>query len=216
VPPPAPGHAYAGFWRRVAAWLIDSILIAICLVVLSFVGTLFAIIGLASSGQDITTDNLSAVQLVLYLIAFVLAWLYYAGLESSPWQGTVGKRLVRLVVTDRYGRRIGFGRATGRYFAKAGTGMVFLIGGLVVGVVLTTLFGGLAVLVAGPIVLALLAWAILTYVLIILTRRRQSLHDMVAGTLVVRQEHLALITAPPRETPPPAPQQPGASEIQGA
>jgi uncharacterized RDD family membrane protein YckC len=48
----------------------------------------------------------------------VLEWLYFAALESSAWQATVGKRTLGLQVTDLEGRRIGFGRATGRFFAK--------------------------------------------------------------------------------------------------
>lgn len=183
LPPPlAPAHVYAGFWRRGAAWLIDTVLLAVGLVVLSFVGSIVAAISLLSSGQDITNDNALGVQVALLLIMFVLAWLYYAGLESSAWQGSVGKRLMRLLVTDVYGRRITFGRATGRYFGKIVSGLALFVG----------------------------------YLMAAFTERKQALHDLMAGTLVVRQEHLALLISPP--PPPAAPQtsQPGAGEVQGA
>ena len=184
LPPPlAPAHVYAGFWRRGAAWLIDTVLLAVGLVVLSFIGTIIAAVSLLSSGQDLTSDNSFGVLVALLLIMFVLAWLYYAGLESSAWQGTVGKRLMRLLVTDVYGRRISFGRATGRYFSKIVSGLALFVG----------------------------------YLMAAFTERKQALHDLMAGTLVVRQEHLALLTAPP--PPPPAQQagQPGsAGEVQGA
>jgi len=174
-PPPAPSHAYAGFLRRLAASLIDAVLLAIGLVVLTIVGSIFTVVGLLSSGQDLTSDNGNVVgaQLALYLIALVLFWLYFAGLESSAWQGTVGKRLMRLVVTDLYGRRIGFGRATGRYFGKILSALIVFVG----------------------------------YFMVIFTERRQALHDLMASTLVVRQQHLGLITAPPPvavPSPPPA------------
>jgi len=168
-----------GFGRRLGAYVIDFVLVTIGLVLLVFVLSIFAVIALLSSGQDLADQNLNlGLSLSLYAIAFVLAWLYFAGLESSAWQATIGKRLLRLVVTDLSGQRIGFGRATGRYFGK----LLIVIGG----------------------------WFIL------FTGRKQALHDLMASTLVVRREHLALVA-----TPPPQPQplgHPGSSsrEAQGA
>jgi uncharacterized RDD family membrane protein YckC len=45
-------------------------------------------------------------------------------MESSVHQGTLGKMALGLTVTDMQGRRVSFGRATGRYFAKMITGMI--------------------------------------------------------------------------------------------
>jgi uncharacterized RDD family membrane protein YckC len=55
---------------------------------------------------------------LVLLVANGFAWLYAAGLESSPWQGTIGKQVMGLVVTDSGGQRISFLRATGRHAAK--------------------------------------------------------------------------------------------------
>ena len=55
---------------------------------------------------------------LVLLVANGFAWLYAAGLESSPWQGTIGKQVMGLIVTDPAGRRIGFLRASGRHAAK--------------------------------------------------------------------------------------------------
>lgn len=118
IPAQAPGHAYAGFWRRFAAFVIDIVLLFVGVFILAFLVSFFVVLGLVSSGQQPTDQSLSGASLVLYGIVFVLVWLYFAGLESSVWQATIGKRLMRLVVTDLYGRRISFGRATGRYFGK--------------------------------------------------------------------------------------------------
>jgi uncharacterized RDD family membrane protein YckC len=43
---------------------------------------------------------------------------YYVVLETSPKQGTWGKQIVGIKVTDMSGNRITIGRAIGRYFAK--------------------------------------------------------------------------------------------------
>ncbi|HUN69643.1 MAG TPA: RDD family protein, partial [Burkholderiales bacterium] len=47
-----------------------------------------------------------------------LSWAYFAISESSSWQGTLGKRLLGLRVTDLNGARIGFGRANVRHLSK--------------------------------------------------------------------------------------------------
>jgi uncharacterized RDD family membrane protein YckC len=48
----------------------------------------------------------------------VVAWLYFAVMESSAWQATIGKRIVGASVMDLTGERINFGRASIRYLAK--------------------------------------------------------------------------------------------------
>jgi hypothetical protein len=45
-------------------------------------------------------------------------WLYETVSICSPWQATIGKKSVGIVVTDVQGRRLSFIRANGRYFAN--------------------------------------------------------------------------------------------------
>ena len=77
-----------------------------------------------------------ASSLALFVGASVLAgWLYYAYFESSEWQGTVGKKVMNLVVTDLEGNRLTFGRASGRYFARYITKLIPLgIGFILAGI----------------------------------------------------------------------------------
>jgi len=89
----------------------------------------------------------------LSLIRTVLNWLYYALLESSAWQATLGKKALGLEVTDMQGMRISFGRATGRFFAKIISSIILFIGFIMAG----------------------------------FTEKKQALHDMIAGTLVIRK-----------------------------
>ena len=58
----------------------------------------------------------------------VVNWLYFALMESSSKGATLGKMAIGIRVTDLQGRRISFGRATGRYFAKLFSSMIFGIG----------------------------------------------------------------------------------------
>ena len=66
-------------------------------------------------------------------ISTVIGWLYYAGMESSARQATLGKGLLGLRVTDLDGDRISFLRATGRHFAKILSALILFIGFIMVG-----------------------------------------------------------------------------------
>lgn len=60
-------------------------------------------------------------------------WLYFALMESSGQQGTIGKMALGIKVTDMNGNRIGFGRATGRYFGKIISSLTLTIGYIMAG-----------------------------------------------------------------------------------
>jgi uncharacterized RDD family membrane protein YckC len=61
-----------------------------------------------------------------------MVWLYFALLESSPWQATLGKLALSIRVTDLEGHRISFPRALGRYPAKVLAFLIAFIGVLMV------------------------------------------------------------------------------------
>jgi uncharacterized RDD family membrane protein YckC len=111
-PRKAPRHGYAGFWKRLAAFLVDTIVLAgvgFC------VGFAFGFVMVLALGPRLDQDVL---QLASFGLGFLINFLYYAILESSESQATPGKRVLHIKVTDEDGRRITFARATGRYFAK--------------------------------------------------------------------------------------------------
>jgi uncharacterized RDD family membrane protein YckC len=121
---------YAGFWIRVLAFIIDRIIVGVVLGPLYVVLVLPAILNAANRGTE-------PVWLFTTLPAYILAaaaiqWLYEALLTSSSWQATVGKKLLKLKVTDMAGNRVSFGRATGRFFGKILSGMICYIGFIMV------------------------------------------------------------------------------------
>jgi uncharacterized RDD family membrane protein YckC len=163
-----PGHlVYAGFWLRFAAYMVDGLILAIPFTILCGIlgAVVFTIIGVGHM-PPVTTDSGSSqppnpamifgiiiMELVIYAVLIVGAWLYFAKLESGPHQSTYGKRILGLKVTDLSGERLGFGRASGRFFGKIISGMTFYIGFIMAG----------------------------------FTEKKQALHDMIAGTLVVKK-----------------------------
>lgn len=86
--------------------------------------------------------------LAVYFWAFP-AWPYFALFESATMQGTPGKWLLGLRVTDREGGRIGWVHATARHWLKL-LSLPLFVGGFIVA--LTTRKQGLHDLVAGTVV----------------------------------------------------------------
>jgi uncharacterized RDD family membrane protein YckC len=114
---------YSGFWIRFVAYIIDFIIQATVFCPLGFI---VGAVGAATENEN--SAPMAAANLLLNVVSIVVGWLYFAFLESSSWQGTVGKKLLGIRVTDLYGNRISFGRATGRYFGKLVSGMICAIG----------------------------------------------------------------------------------------
>lgn len=133
---------FAGFWWRFLAYLIDTILIGFFNWIV--VTPVMVLLGL-SAAIAVPAGNMHEVQaigivgailgtaMVLYLVLIVITWLYFALMESSKFQGTVGKIAIGIVVTDMEGNRISFARATGRYFGKILSGLILMIGYIMAG-----------------------------------------------------------------------------------
>ena len=62
------------------------------------------------------------------IVYFVGRWAYFALMESSPSQATLGKRLMGIIATDGKGQRLSLGQASGRYFAGAISYITFYVG----------------------------------------------------------------------------------------
>jgi uncharacterized RDD family membrane protein YckC len=133
APPPAavpPGAAgtpsaqvkYAGFWIRWLANFIDSLIVSIPMVTLVMLASAAGIFSPGQGGPEMI--------FFLLMLPFAVAatWLYFAIQESSSEQATLGKRILGIKVIDYEGRRIGFARATGRFWGKTLSGILFNIG----------------------------------------------------------------------------------------
>lgn len=129
---------YAGFWRRVAAYYIDGILVMVAavLILLPFMFN-------------------ESLAMIGGVVALVFYFGYFPVMHSSALQATVGKLLLGVKVTDRKGNRISIGRSLGRLLGMVLVSSIFSLG--------------------------------IGYVLAGVTERRQALHDLIAGTLVVRR-----------------------------
>jgi uncharacterized RDD family membrane protein YckC len=126
------GPAYAGFWLRFVAVIIDGILVGIVNFVLGFVVGLIVGGVMGSSGSS-QADIVLAAQICGFAVGLITEWLYFALMESSSSQATLGKMALSLKVTDLQGQRISFGRATGRHFGKIISWLICSIGYMMAG-----------------------------------------------------------------------------------
>jgi uncharacterized RDD family membrane protein YckC len=122
---------YAGFWLRFAAWIIDALILSAAGF---FIGTALRV-SARSSVVPVTMPGLFFGRGlgVTQLSMIVLRWLYYALMESSQYQATIGKLALGLAVTDAAGFRVTFARASGRYFSKYISELTLLIGYMMAG-----------------------------------------------------------------------------------
>lgn len=133
---------FASFDQRLLASAIDYlflVLSAVLLLILTFV-----------VAEDFASAVLERPEL---LILIPLAkWVYAIIAESGPRQGTIGKRLLNIRVTDLMGNRLSLGKSAVRNLAKLFSIVTFFIG----------------------------------YLYSFLNRKQQCLHDLIAGTLVIK------------------------------
>lgn len=157
--PVLPERYYGGFWIRVAAYLLDQLLLTVATLPFFLALVLPSMLRMIRAAQasqqqpglELVFISLGAISLFA-AIAFCGSWLYEALLTSSSWQGTVGKRILRLKVTDDFGNKLSFGRSTARFFAKILSGWVMYVG----------------------------------FIMVAFMERKRGLHDIICSTQVLR------------------------------
>lgn len=170
---------YASVIRRILAYAVDAILLFIAFPLI--LGTVLGLIIYSTVGFDWAQDGF-LFWLYVFSTVSIPFWLYYSLLESSAGQATFGMRFFGLRVTDADGNRIGFGRAFLRTAVKL---LPFEINHLVMFLPTPIWSDPNPGFRAGFV--AVNALMILYLATMLLTKRRQSVHDLVAQTLVVNE-----------------------------
>ena len=145
------GMAYAGFWRRFVAMIIDSSILLLGCGVITATWILLMMLGESNPAKFM--EQVLHIQVINGIITLLIAWLYYALLESSSSRPSLGKMALGIVVVDLEGNPLSFARASGRTWGKWVSYIIILIG----------------------------------YIMAAFTERKQALHDIMAGCLVVRK-----------------------------
>jgi uncharacterized RDD family membrane protein YckC len=176
-PPPSsivlpPSSVIGGFWKRLLAFLVDSLLLGI-------VGT---IIG------AVFFNTLVAMGPWVRLVGFCIALCYFGSFDSSEGNGrTIGKRILRLKVVNAQGGMLSPAQAVLRFVVF---GVPFFLNGLSLPISRTpwvvSTFINIVVLGGGATNL---------YLLIFNRPMRQGLHDLSVRSYVVTTESEGSIVA---------------------
>lgn len=155
---------FAGFWLRVVAAILDSIIVAVPsgpIFLLMFASALPALLAARNGGNPaFLVVQLFSRFMFFLVVVMIVQWLYWALMESSSWQATLGKKALGLYVTDLEGNRITFGKASGRFWSGRGITIVPSLGGL---------------------------YFLVDCICCGFTEKKQAVHDMIAGCLVMRK-----------------------------
>lgn len=153
---------YAGLWRRVAASILDSLVttFAVYLIVIPLVFVIAIGAGMSDASSALEDGNALGIALLVlsYGIGLAIPTVYFAWMQSSRLQASLGKLAcgIKVVRADSGGARAGFWRNLLRYVAY----MLISVLTLGIGLIVTAFMAGMS-------------------------QRKQAPHDKVCDTLVV-------------------------------
>lgn len=145
----APKHTpqyFASFDQRLMAWAIDYFLIVVVYAIVLAIAVLFI--------EDKQT-RIALVSAFFTLVPFT-KFVYCSIADASKTQGSIGKKLMDIKVTNEFGQRLTFGAALLRNVAKIISNFTFGFG----------------------------------YLYCFLNKKQQCLHDVIVGTLVIKERLL--------------------------
>ncbi|MBU4460858.1 MAG: RDD family protein, partial [Verrucomicrobia bacterium] len=120
---------YGGFWIRVAATIIDTIVVSIAQYAIYI-----PVIILVSRQANLEENpwSIFAAQMLLALFSMVLTAAYEIWMVGR-YGATLGKMACRLRVVTAEGGRVSYARSTGRHFAKYISYFTLYIGFIIAG-----------------------------------------------------------------------------------
>lgn len=156
---------YAGFWKRFLAIIIDAIILSVVNWII--LTPILVAMGISAGGDVFPFDfsdpesfdpamligTLAAMFGVAWVVKTVVGLLYHSFMESSKFQGSIGKIALGIIVTDMEGGKLDFAKALIRNVCKFISDFTMFIGYIIAG----------------------------------FTTKKQALHDIIAGTLVVNK-----------------------------
>ena len=132
-------YPYAGFWKRFAARLIDGLVLYVAIAIIQQILTSFLISPQTMEQLEAMKQHTAALDPQVFMsivplgilwlvLSLVLPWFYFALMESSSKQATLGKMAIGIKVIGLDGHRLSFARALGRTLGKYISGLLLCIG----------------------------------------------------------------------------------------
>ena len=114
---------YASIARRFVAFAIDLFVICVILLIPTALVVNYIEQELRKAGSIYSQDG----GFIFFTIALIIFWLYYAIMESSRLNGTLGKILVGIKLLDENKHGVKFFQSTGRFLLKFGMPVILII-----------------------------------------------------------------------------------------
>ena len=100
---------YSSWGRRVGAYLLDTLVLAVPLIIV-------ILLAVVAAGPDDEDDGAWAVVGIAYLLTLLVPFVYFTVMHGRASGQTLGKKWLGIAVAeDAAGGSIGYGRAFGRY-----------------------------------------------------------------------------------------------------
>jgi uncharacterized RDD family membrane protein YckC len=161
---------YPEFSRRLAALLIDLIILEVAVGIIVFVpGAILYFLG----------KSRVPVMPLTSVLSYLLFFLYFTLMESSSMQATIGKQFFGMAVASEKGGRINFNKALLRNIGKFIPLLVLIVFSRIIGY-LVEAFEGAELLILIPIL-----FAVLWYVPMWFNPWKQATHDIVSHSVVI-------------------------------
>lgn len=174
---------YTGVFKRILAYVIDYIILNI---IGFIVGSIVGYSSVSSAFQLAAGKAINAQSFRIYSIVMLIVTIaYFVLMESSPKQGTLGKMLLGIKITDENGERISPAIALERY-------VIFAVFGLITSV-LSIVQGPPKVSTTATVSISTILGLInfIYYIIILITmlssEYKQGLHDKLAKTYLVNK-----------------------------
>ena len=168
-----------GFWPRVAAALIDFVVVALMalaaknLVESALPGVYAHKVAQATADQRVAAAKGIITTLTGWGVAAALLGPFYGLIEGFTGRSP-GKVVTGLRVVDEAGQVAGLGTLLARYLVKQSSALIGFV----------ALFVGARAL---DLVSQIVSWGIIAGFFLVLTKSRQALHDKIAGTAILRK-----------------------------
>lgn len=173
---------YAKVYHRIIAYLIDALLVYFVFVVISQ-NLIFVPIRQMISGSEQWFVSGWKTEIYTLLTISLPIWLYFGLCEISPWRATIGKRILKLQTLDQVSQhRITVGQTIIRTVIKM---LPWEIAHLTNNLPIPIWFDPNPGFRFGFVLVPLLA--MIYFAMMLIMKNNQSLHDLIAKTIVVRR-----------------------------
>lgn len=172
---------YTGVFKRIVAYIIDTIILTIVQFV---VGKIVGYDAISSVLKSVSGKAVDVQAFRIYsIVVLIVTIAYFVLLESSPKQGSLGKMLLGIKITDQDGGRISVVTALERY-------VIFGVFSLVVSI-LSIIQGppkaGTTISVSSILSLVSFVYYIVILITMLSSEFKQGIHDKLAKTYVVNK-----------------------------